>query len=63
MTGQKIEYNLPATTDYENNTVYLQHWELKSDLQYKWVQLENATSISEVKISLDVPATVEEADF
>ena len=23
MTGQKIEYNLPATTDYENNTVYL----------------------------------------
>ena len=25
--------------------------------------MENATSISEVKISLDVPATVEEADF
>ena len=48
--GEKIEYQLPATQDYENNTVYLEDWSLKADQDYNWISLENATSLSDVQL-------------
>ena len=57
--GDKFQYELGATIDYENNTVRVEDW--KSSEAYDWISYNNKTD--SFQIVFDPPIEIEPNDF
>ena len=61
IAGTTTEWSMPATSDFENNAIYLETLSFSKD--FGWITKKNATSIDSVAVSFKPPASLAELSF